>query len=200
MARNHEAAPEVDKVEEKAHEDDEDILWVTAFDEDTAKNFTEKLFKAARKYPKKPILIFIDSYGGSVDALAAMIGAMDTVKNKIITVAMGKAMSAGADLLSYGDVRYAAPNARLMIHEVSAASWGNINDLKTHTSELNRLNDHWMAWLAKNCGKSLKQLMKSFTNKKRDIYMTPEQAVAFGLVDKIGIPSLKKTVKYEVED
>jgi ATP-dependent Clp protease protease subunit len=184
---------------EKAHDDDDEIIWVTEFDDDKAKDFSEKLFRISAKDTKKPIMIYIDSYGGSVDALASMYAALDVVPNQIITICMGKPLSAGAMLLSYGDVRYVVPHGRIMIHEVSAGAWGNINDLKTTASEMARMNEYWMTMLAVNCGKSLKKLLKCFTNRKRDLYMTPEQALAFGIVDKIGMPRLKKVVRYEVE-
>lgn len=197
--RNSENEEEKKESVEKLGEDDEEILWVTDFDEGKVKEFTESLFKASAKDSKKPIIIYIDSYGGAVDALSAMVAAIDTVPNKIITVAMGKAMSCGAMLFSYGDVRYASPYARIMVHEVSAGAFGNVNDMKVTTHEVTRINDFWMTWLAKNCGKSLKQLLKGFTNKKRDIYMNAEEAIKFGIADKIGFPKVKKVVRYEVE-
>lgn len=180
--------------------DEGDLIWVTSFDEEKAREFSDKLFKQAKADAKKPIVIYIDSYGGSVDGMATMFSAMDSVKNKLITVCMGKAMSAGAMLLSHGDVRYAHPHSRMMVHEISAGAWGNINDLKTQTAEMDRLNDYWMGILAQNVGMTRKQLKKHFTNKHRDIYLTPQQAVDFGLIDKIGAPQVKKTARYELID
>lgn len=184
---------------ETAHAEEDEILWVTEFEEEKAREFNEKVLKQSVKNPKKPLIIYIDSYGGAVDALSAMVTTLETVPNKIITVCMGKAMSCGSILLSMGDERYVAPHGRVMIHEVSGFSWGNINDMKNRVAEINRLNEYWMGVLAENCGMSLEQLLKKFTNKKRDIFFNAERAVAFGLADKVGVPRLKKVIKFEVE-
>lgn len=183
-----------------ASADEGDLIWVNSFDEDKARDFSDKLFKAAKNDAKKPIVIYIDSYGGSVDGMSTMFSAMDSVKNKLITVCMGKAMSAGAMLLSHGDIRYAHPHSRMMIHEISAGTWGNINDIKNSADELDRLNKYWMEILAGNCGLTRKQLLKNFTNKQRDLYLTADEALKFGLIDKIGAPQVKKTARYELID
>lgn len=182
-------------------EDESDtVLWVTEFDEEKSKLFAEKLFQKAAPDHKRPLIIYIDSYGGSVDGLATMYSAMDAVKNPLITCCMGKAMSTGAMLLSYGDTRYVQPHSRIMIHEVSAGAWGNINDLKNSTKQMDALNDYWMEKLAANCGMSKKDLLKNFTNERRDFYMTGAEAVKFGLADKVGSPRIKTVTKYKVID
>src|SRR5690606_10612626 len=141
--------------------------------------------------PEEPIVVYIDSYGGYVDSLASMVETLDSVNNKVITVCVGKAMSCGAILLSCGDERYVAPSSRVMVHEVSAGAWGNVNDIEVSVEETKRLNSFWMSRLAENCGMKLADLKRLF-GEKRDIYMTAKEALKFGIADKIGAPRLYK--------
>lgn len=185
---------------EKISKDDlEDIIWVTEFTEESAKDFAEKLFKKSEKDSIQPIVVYIDSYGGEIHSLFSMISAMDSVPNKIITVCMGKAMSAGSALLSHGDIRYVNEHSRIMLHEATSGTGGNVNDIKIDTKELEFLNDAFLNILAKNCGKPLSRVKKLFTNKKREIYLGAKESVEFGIADRIGMPKINKVVKYEIE-
>jgi ATP-dependent Clp protease, protease subunit len=176
----------------------DNIVWVNSFTEDAAKKFAESVQKAAGSSTKRPIVVYIDSYGGYVDSLASMIGIMDQTPNPFVTVCIGKAMSCGAVLLSHGDKRFVAPHSRVMIHEIQAGMGGNINDIKVSVAETERLNKHFvMGLLAKNCGKTPKQLTALFA-KERDVYMSPEDAVRFKIADAIGIPTVKTTTTYVV--
>lgn len=176
---------------------DKDVIWVNKFDEESAKKFSEALIKASKKDELEPIIVYIDSYGGEVDALSTMISVMDSVPNKIITACTGKAMSCGAILLSHGDLRMMAPHARVMVHEISAGDIANVNDLLNSTKEVTRMNKYFMGLLASNCGyKSYKEL--PFSNECRDIYMNAEKALKFGIIDKIGTPKVEKVVRYDV--
>jgi len=174
-----------------------DVIWVNVFDEANAKTFCENVLKASAKDKHQPVIVYIDSYGGAVDALAAMISVLDSIPNQVITACTGKAMSCGAILLSHGDLRLVAPHGRVMIHEVSSAAWGNINDVKTDANESMRLNKYYMDLLAKNCGlDNAKQL--PFTNERRDVYMSAQEALKFGIVDKIGTPRVEKVIRFDV--
>jgi ATP-dependent Clp protease protease subunit len=176
-----------------------EAIWVQQFNEEKALAFCKDLFKASEERAKdQPIIIYIDSYGGQVDALTTMLSAMGTVPNDIITVCMGKAMSCGAILLSSGDKRFISPHGRVMIHELSSMNDGNVQDVLNHAGELERLNRKLMGLLAKNCKMTLNQLSKHFTNERRDLYLTPTQAKKFGIVDAIGVPKLHEVTKYEV--
>lgn len=176
----------------------EDRIWVHGFNEENAQKFNDRVLKTAEKDPYEPIVVYINSYGGAVDCLASMVSVLDSVPNPVITIATGTAMSCGAMLLSHGDVRCVGPHARVMIHEVSAAAWGNVNDMKTDTHEVDRLNQYFMGLLARNCGKSLKQLKSQFTNERREIYLTPEACVKFGIADHVGIPAVEKHASFEL--
>lgn len=175
-----------------------DRLWVHEFDEQSAQRFSDKVLSVAEKDAREPIAIYIDSYGGAIDGLATMISVMDAVQNPFITIATGKAMSAGAMLLSHGDIRCVGVHARVMIHEASGGAGGNVNDIKVATEELHRMNEYFMSILARNCGKTLKQLQKIWAG-GRDTYMDAGTAVKFGIADHIGIPTIVKADRFDLK-
>ncbi len=88
-----------------------DEIWVIEFTAESAQEFREKLLEQSKDNPNRPIIVYIDSYGGQVDALAKMISTMDEIPNPIITACVGKAMSCGAILLSHGDIRFCDPHS-----------------------------------------------------------------------------------------
>ena len=167
-------------------------IWVNSFTEASARQFREQVLMEAREDPNKPIIIYIDSYGGFADSLAAMLETMDEVQNPFVTVAYGKAMSCGAILLSHGDYRYVGKYARVMVHEVTAGSWGNARTLKNDTKEILRLNRVMMELVAKNCGmKGYDDLKNKFREHDADeIWMSAQDAVAFGIADYVGSVTL----------
>jgi ATP-dependent Clp protease protease subunit len=175
-------------------------IWVTAFTEEYAQKFREALLAHAKPGHLHPIIIYIDSYGGSVDALAKMIETMDEIPNPLLTVTLGKAMSCGAILFSHGDVRFCGQHSRIMIHEVSSGAIGNVHDIQTDVEEAKRLNEYFMGLLAKNCGhKDYAELRKLIKEQDgRDRYFTAEQAVKFGIADYVGLPKISASVNYEV--
>lgn len=175
-------------------------IWVTRFDEDHAQKFRKLLLEYSKADPHRPIIVYIDSYGGYVDALAKMIETMEEVPNPIITACMGKAMSCGAVLLSHGDIRFLGPNSRVMIHEVSSGTIGNIQDMKEDVKEAVRLNEHFMGLLASNCGfKSYEEFRSVIKDQDgRDRYLVGKDALKFGIIDAIGLPRVSARVTYEI--
>ncbi len=175
-------------------------IWVTKFDEESAQKFRQAVMDQAKSDPNKPIVIYIDSYGGYVDALAKMIETLDEVPNPIVTACMGKAMSCGAMLLSHGDVRFLGRHSRIMVHEVSAGTFGNVQDMKDDVKETIRLNEYFMGLLAKNCGfknyEELRSVIKEQDGRER--YIFGEEAIKFGIVDAIGTPKINSRLMYEV--
>lgn len=175
-------------------------IWVTAFTEDAAQKFRESVISIARLDPNMPITVYIDSYGGAVDALAKMIETIDEIPNLIITVCLGKAMSCGAILLSHGDIRFCGKHSRVMIHEVSSGTFGNVHDMHADVKEVARLNSHFMGLLAKNCGlknyEELRKLIKAQDGTER--YMDAHEAVKFGIVDEVGTPRVASSLSYEI--
>lgn len=181
---------------------DEEVqeIWVTKFDEEHAQKFRVHVQAATKGDPTKPVVIYIDSYGGYVDALAKMIETIDEIPNPIVTVCMGKAMSCGAMLLAHGDVRFLGRNSRIMIHEISAGAIGNVQDMKQDVKETVRLNEQFMGMLARDCGfKNYLQFREVIKQQDgRDRYLTGEDAIKFGIVDAIGLPKISSKTMYEV--
>ena len=179
-----------------------DEIWVNDFTEESAQKFREAVLDDAKGDPLRPIVIYIDSYGGQVDALAKMIETMDELPNPMITVAVGKAMSCGAMLLSHGDVRFCGKHARVMVHEASGGTSGDVHDMYADAEEMKRLNRYFMGMLAKNCGikggyDALRKMIKSQDG--RDSYMNADAALEFGIVDAIGMPKIQRMKLYQVE-
>lgn len=176
-------------------------IWVNKFTEESAQKFRQQVLKVNQVDPKAPIIVYIDSYGGYVDALAVMIATLDEVPNKIVTVCMGKAMSCGAILLSHGDIRFCDHHSRVMIHEISSGTSGDVHDMEADVIETKRLNKHFSGLLADNCGlkggyNELRGLIKSKDG--RDLYLGAKEAKAFGIVDFVGLPQLTASVSYEL--
>lgn len=176
-------------------------IWVLEFTQESAQEFRDRLIEESQENPNKPIIVYIDSYGGSVDALAKMIATIDEISNPIITACMGKAMSCGAILLSHGDVRFCDPHSRIMVHKVSASTSGDSEDITNDATEIARLNHYWLSFLADNCNvkggyNELETQLKSRDG--RDRYMTAQDAVAFGIVDIVGYPKINGVAVYEV--
>lgn len=175
-------------------------VWVNRFDEESAQKFREQLIMRAETDMTSPILIYIDSYGGSVDALAKMVGTMNEIPNKTITVCMGKAMSCGAILLSHGDYRFCDPLSRVMIHNVSSVAWGDVDALHASVAETERLQKMFMGLLARNCGKTYTDVRKSIKAASEDgkeIYLDAEGAKKYGIIDEVGAPILAPKILWE---
>ncbi len=132
----------------------------------------------------KDIYMYINSPGGSVTAGLAMYDTMQYVKPDISTVSIGLSASAGSLLLMAGTAgkRISLPNSKIMIHQPSAGFQGQATDIEIHAKDIldtkKRLNDLYV----KHCGKDLKTVEDAM---ERDNYMNPDQALEFGLIDKI---------------
>jgi ATP-dependent Clp protease protease subunit len=134
--------------------------------------------------PDKDIYFYINSPGGVITSGLSMYDTMNYIKPDIVTICMGQAASMGAFLLSSGTPgkRYALPNARIMIHQPSGGAQGQSTDIQIQAEEIQRLKDSLNEIMAKNCGKKAKQLEK---DTERDNFMSSEEAVKYGLIDKI---------------
>lgn len=172
-------------------------LWLNkAFDQASVHAIRASIVKEAQDNPGKPIILYVDSYGGSVDSLLLLVDTLHEFPS-VITACMGTAMSAGAVLLSCGYRRFVSPNARIMIHDVSSFSFGTVIDMDTTVREVKRMNVVLRKLLAKNCGRTVKEI-DEVMNKNKDHFMTARQALKFGLVDQIGIPRVIQSTKYDL--
>jgi len=151
----------------------------------------------------QPVIpIIVDSYGGEFYGVFAMADVIEAAKHhaQIATLAEGKAMSAGALILSSGDkgLRFVAPGATVMIHEGSGGTANKVADVLSHASELKRINDQYMRRLSKNAGRKpefFTSLLRKLNN--ADTYMSPEMTVRSGIADHVGVPQLM--IKVDVE-
>lgn len=137
--------------------------------------------------PEKDINFYINSPGGSISAGMAIYDTMQFVKCDVATTCIGMAASMGAFLLSSGTKgkRFALPNSEIMIHQPligGGGIQGQATDIRIRSEWLQRTKDKMNRLLAENTGKPLEQVQQ---DTERDNFMTAEEAVAYGLVDKI---------------
>ncbi len=140
--------------------------------------------------PDKDIYFYINSPGGVITSGLSMYDTMNYIKPDVVTICIGQAASMGAFLLSSGTKgkRYALPNARIMIHQPSGGAQGQSTDIQIQAQEIQRLKDTLNEIMAKNCGKTPKELER---DTERDNFMSAEEALKYGLIDKVLDKSIK---------
>ena len=134
--------------------------------------------------PEKDISLYINSPGGSITAGMAIYDTMQYIKCDVSTICIGMAASMGAFLLSSGTKgkRFALPNSEIMIHQPLGGAKGQASDIKIQADLILRTRDTLNRILAENTGKSIEQVAH---DTDRDNFMTADQALAYGLVDKV---------------
>ncbi len=134
--------------------------------------------------PDKDIEVYINSPGGDVMAGMAIYDTMRMVKPEIATTCVGMAASMGADLLSGGTKgkRSALPNSRIMIHQGSSGFQGTPSDILIQAQLVQSLKRKQIEILAENCGRTLEQVEQDID---RDFWMTPQEGVAYGIIDNV---------------
>lgn len=138
----------------------------------------------------KSIYVYIHSDGGCWDACFAMIDEMNGLHRlgaTIYTVALGKAYSSGAMILSAGNERYATPNANMMLHPMSYDPGGDyIHQQSNYSDYTKKLYDQGMTIIGKNCGYKTKAQLKVFLDTIKDgLWMNTKESEAFGLIDQV---------------
>ncbi|NOX80637.1 MAG: ATP-dependent Clp endopeptidase proteolytic subunit ClpP [Deltaproteobacteria bacterium] len=143
--------------------------------------------------PDKDITFYINSPGGSVTAGLAIYDTMQYVRSEVATLCMGQAASMGALLLAAGapGKRFSLPNARIMIHQPMGGFQGQATDVDIHAREILRMREDLNRILAKHTGRTIKKVQ---TDTERDNFMGPEEAVKYGIIDKV-LVSREKTDK-----
>lgn len=133
---------------------------------------------------EKDISIYINSPGGSVTAGLAIYDTMQYVKCPIQTICLGQAASMGAFLLAGGTKgkRYTLPSARVMIHQPWGGVEGQESDIAIHAKEILRLKKLTIEHFAEQTGKPFEEVAKDM---ERDFFMSAEEALAYGIVDKV---------------
>lgn len=176
-------------------------IRVNKFNEDSAAEFQRKM-AMAHNTGQEIIPVIIDSYGGQVYSLMAMISAIKNSELPVATIVEGKAMSCGAILFSFGAEghRYMDPYATVMIHDVSAGAIGKIEELKANSEEANRLNEQVFKMMAQNIGKSEKYFLKKIHEKGHaDWYLDPEECKRINLANHLRVPVLNININVDME-
>ena len=177
------------------------IIRVNKFDEESAKKFDQE-FAQAHNTGQKVIPVVIDSYGGQVYSLMAMISSISHSELPVATIVEGKAMSCGAVLFSFGTqgYRFMDPNATVMIHDVSSMDMGKVEELKAGALEADRLNTIIYTMMAQNCGKKDDYFMKIVDKKKHaDWFLDAKQAKRHGMANHLRVPKLNINVTVDID-
>jgi len=134
--------------------------------------------------PKADIHMYINSPGGSVTAGMAIYDTMQFVSCDVATYCIGQAASMGAVLLTAGakNKRYSLPNSRIMIHQPLAGMQGTAEEISIHLNEFQRTKRRLNEILIRHCGQDLDKIER---DTDRDRFMDPEEAVSYGLIDKV---------------
>ena len=149
-----------------------------------ANTIVAQLIYLEGKDPSKPISLYINSPGGSVSAGLAIYDTMNYIKCEVHTICVGLAASMGAFLLSSGEKgkRFALPNSEIMIHQPFGGAQGQASDIKIQAEHILKTKAKLNKILAENSGKSVEQIEK---DGDRDFFMSAEEALEYGLIDKI---------------
>tara|TARA_R110001583_G_scaffold7985_18_gene39019 strand:+ start:7989 stop:8591 length:603 start_codon:yes stop_codon:yes gene_type:complete len=177
------------------------IIRVNKFDEESAKKFSEQM-ALAHNTGQKVIPVIIDSYGGQVYSLMAMISAIKHAEIPVATIVEGKAMSCGAILFSFGEEgrRFMDPDATLMIHDVSSMDMGKVEELKAGAQEADRLNAKVYTMMAQNCGKKDDYFLKIVDRKKHaDWFLDAKEAKKHSLANHIRVPAIHVDISVDIE-
>lgn len=164
---------------------EERIIFITGeINDTTADIVVAQLIYLEGKDADKPINIYINSPGGSVTAGLAIYDTMNYIKCDISTICIGLAASMGAFLLSSGTkgMRYALPNAEIMIHQPLGGASGQASDVAIHAEHILKTKEKLNRILAKNSGKDYETVVK---DTDRDNFLSAEEALAYGLIDEI---------------
>ena len=163
----------------------ERIIFLTGpIDDNIASLVCAQLLFLESENPKKEISFYINSPGGIVWSGLAVYDTMQYISSKIMTICIGQAASAGSLLLAAGekDMRFSLPNSRIMIHQPSGGYQGQVTDLEIQTNEIIKTKKRLNQIYAKHTGKNIKEVELIM---ERDKYFSPEEAIKFGLIDKI---------------
>jgi len=163
----------------------ERIIFLTGPVEDfSASLIVAQLLFLEAENPKKEISFYINSPGGVVTSGLSIYDTMQFIRCPVTTLCVGQAASMGSLLLTAGakDMRFALPNARIMVHQPSGGFQGQVTDILIHAKEVESLKKRLNEIYVKHTGRSYEDIHSAL---ERDNFMTAEQAKEFGLIDKV---------------
>jgi ATP-dependent Clp protease protease subunit len=161
------------------------IIFIgTAIDDQIANLAMAQMLYLESEDPDRDISLYINSPGGSVSAGLAIYDTMQYIKPKVSTFCMGLAASFGCILLAGGEAgqRFSLPNTRIMMHQPSGGFQGQASDIQIQAQEILRLRRTIDQILAHHTGKPVEQITR---DSDRDFYMSPDEALEYGLIDHI---------------
>jgi ATP-dependent Clp protease protease subunit len=160
------------------------VFLVGPVNDATANLIVAQMLYLESENPDKDIYFYINSPGGSVTAGMAIYDTMQFIKPNVSTLCIGQAASMGAFLLAAGakGKRFCLPNARVMIHQPLGGFQGQASDIEIHAREILTLREKLNGMLAHHTGQPIEQIEK---DTDRDNFMSSEQAVSYGIVDKV---------------
>lgn len=170
------------------------IFLGTPIDDMVANLVVAQMLLLDSENPEKDIMLYINSPGGSVTAGFAIYDTMQHIRADVSTICLCQAASMGAFLLSSGTKgkRLALPHSRVLIHQPLGGAQGQATDIEIQAAEIIRIKKSLNEILAANTGQSIKKIEK---DTDRDYIMTPEEALEYGMIDKV--VSIEKTAKHE---
>jgi ATP-dependent Clp protease protease subunit len=170
------------------------VFLGTPINDDVANVIIAQLLFLESQDPDKDIFLYINSPGGSVTSGLGIYDTMQYVKPDISTICIGQAASMGAVLLAAGakGKRYSLPYSRIMIHQPWGGAEGTAIDIQIHAREILRLKDDLNNILSKHTGQSLEKIEK---DTDRDFFMNAQEALNYGLIDKVITTKSEATTK-----
>jgi len=160
------------------------VFLGTEVNDDVANLVTAQFLFLESEDPEKEIGFYINSPGGSVTAGLAIYDTMQFIKPPVSTLCLGQAASMGAVLLTAGHKgrRYALPHSRIMIHQPLGGAQGQAVDLEIQAREILRMREELNNIFVRHSGQKIAKIEK---DTDRDMFMSPEQAVEYGLIDEV---------------
>ena len=153
-------------------------------DDEMANSIVAQLLLLDSENPEKDIMMYINSPGGVITAGFAIYDTMKHIRADVSTVCLGEAASMGAFLLSAGTKgkRMALPSARIMIHQPLGGAQGQATDIEIEAKEILRMKKELNTLLAEHTGQTIEKI---YADTERDNYMSAQEAVEYGLIDKV---------------
>ena len=160
------------------------IFLGTAIDDMVANLIVAQMLLLDSENPEKDIMLYINSPGGSVTAGLAIYDTMQHIRADVCTICLGQAASMGAFLLCSGakGKRMALPHSRVLIHQPLGGAQGQATDIEIQAQEILRIKKTLNEIMASNTGQSIKKIEK---DTDRDYIMTPQEALEYGMIDKV---------------
>ena len=160
------------------------IFLGTEIDDLVANSIVAQLLFLEAEDPEKDIIMYINSPGGVITSGMAIYDTMQYIKPDVQTVCIGQAASMGALLLTAGapGKRYALENSRVMIHQPLGGARGQATDIQIQAKEILKMKDMTSSIIARHTGKTMEDVLR---DTERDNFMSSEEALAYGLIDKV---------------